>query len=106
MITLKLDKTTPHGGMFLQEWTIVDHDGSEHGVITDCEWNEFCCDEGAERIFDVEGTKVRADQLVACSIASGMGATLDGEDYPIDAKWLAALKEQGFNMESLTEPAS
>ena len=44
MIRVRLVHTTENQrrpGEFRQKWTIIDHDGTEHTVMTDAEWGDF-----------------------------------------------------------------
>ncbi|MGO8899228.1 MAG: hypothetical protein ACLQU5_12915 [Isosphaeraceae bacterium] len=44
MIRVRLVHTTENQrrpGEFRQKWTIIDHDGTEHTVMTDVEWGDF-----------------------------------------------------------------
>ena len=95
MIKIRLDSTTQHGARFAQEWTITDHDNTEHGVQTDSEWGDIDVQDGGDREFDVEGTPVSARTIVEAAISAALGPTQDGEEANIDAAWLEQARAFG-----------
>lgn len=104
-IKIRLDSTQEKKERFLQHWTITDHDGSAHEVITRSQWGDFGCSKGGERVFQIEQTPCRADQIVGSVISCGYGPTEEGEEAELGAVWLANIAASGVDLSQMSNPA-